>query len=162
MSSAKGIAFCVKRSRVVRPSTSKSVEKVVAKQASSVAEAIRDARKAAGLTQEKAAALRGHATSTISRWETGGLPQTWEELSHYAFALNQPIVLRFGPGAETEPPEPEWVERLLIGVMALEKRSDISGEELEAAEAEAIAYLAAAQQRRLRRGGGGGGAASNA
>jgi transcriptional regulator with XRE-family HTH domain len=64
------------------------------------------------LTQEKAAARRGHATSTISRWETGGLPQTWNELHEYAKALGQEIVLRFGPANTTKEPPPEWARAI--------------------------------------------------
>ena len=78
-------------------------------------DAIRAARKNAGLTQEKAAERltqqkaerRNVATSTISRWETGGVPQSWEELEAYARALDQAIVLRFGPDTDEEPP-PNW------------------------------------------------------
>jgi len=80
--------------------------------------AIRDARKRAGLTQEQAAALRGHATSTISRWETGGLPQTWEELSRYAYALNETIVLTFGHHETKEALPPQWARGLADEILS--------------------------------------------
>lgn len=88
------------------------------------ATAIRDARVLAGLTQEKAAALREHATSTVSRWESGGLPQTWEELHQYAKALGQPIVLEFGPGTKKPAAEPRWVRRLEKKLDEIHARQD--------------------------------------
>lgn len=111
VSSAKGYADCVKRDRVVRPSTTPKSGAVIDTGRVAATSAIRDARIQAGLTQEKAAALQGVATSTISRWENGGLPQTWKELHEYATALGQPIVLSFGPDT-TKEPAPEWAREL--------------------------------------------------
>lgn len=107
LSSDKGFAFCVKRDKVVRPRTVPKNGTVIDAGRKAVMKAIRAARKRAGLTQEKAAELRGHATSTISRWETGGVPQSWDELDRYANDLGQSIVLRFGPDTDEEPP-PKW------------------------------------------------------
>lgn len=101
----------MKRDTVVTTGTVETEETVIGADAAAVVKAIRDARQHAGLTQEQAAALRGHATSTISRWESGGLPHTWEDLSRYAHALGEPIVLRFGPQTK-EAPTPEWATRL--------------------------------------------------
>ena len=120
LSSAKGIAICVKRVRVLRPGTTpKKTGDVI----DAAATAIRDARIRAGLTQEKAAGLRGHATSTISRWESGGLPQTWEQLDQYAKALGQPIVLRFGHKEESLPQSLDW-GRLMERVDAIAEAVD--------------------------------------
>ena len=87
-----------------------------------VVRAIRDARTRAGLTQEKAAALRSHATSTISRWETGGMPNNWDDLNEYAHALGQPITLHFGPQTKEAPP-PQWATGLVEDVPAI--RADV-------------------------------------
>ena len=58
---------------------------------------------------------------------------------------------------------PDWAERLLVGVMALETKGQVSEAELDRAEALAAAWLATAEQRgRRRRGGGGVGGVSNA
>lgn len=97
----------MKRDRVVRPRTRPKAEDVIDTDRAAVKQAIRGARKRAGLTQEQAAAKRGYATSTISHWESGLLPKTWDELSRYAHALGQAIVLRFGPDTDEEPP-PDW------------------------------------------------------
>lgn len=64
--------------------------------------------------------------------------------------------------AKKEPPEPVWVERLLAGVMALESDAEITGDELDAAEARAAAYLAVTRQRRPRQEGGGGASGASA
>jgi transcriptional regulator with XRE-family HTH domain len=123
MSSRKGFAFCVKRDKVVRPSTTPKSGAVIDAGRKAAMTAIREARLRAELTQEKAAALRGHATSTISRWETGALPQTWQELDEYAKALGQPIVLSFGAEREeAHPGEPEWasaMESRIVGELQL-------------------------------------------
>ena len=97
----------MKRDKVVHPRTVPKNGTVIDSGRRTATNAIRAARKKAGLTQEKAAELRGHATSTISRWETGGVPQSWDELERYANDLGQAIVLRFGPDATKEPP-PKW------------------------------------------------------
>jgi transcriptional regulator with XRE-family HTH domain len=124
VSSAKGFAFCVKRGRVrksvVRPSTTQKGKSVVGTDREAVIKAIRGARTRAGLTQEQAAALRPRrATSTISRWETGGMPITWDELIEYAYALNEPITLRFGPDTTKE--APPWAEPLVADVTAIRR-----------------------------------------
>ena len=88
-----------------------------------VIQAIRAARTRAGLTQEAAAALTHHATSTISRWETGGLPNRWDDLIQYAHAMNQKIILEFGHDPDTtKAPPPEWArameQRLTEAILA--------------------------------------------
>ena len=147
MSSAKGLSFCVTRDRVVRPDNIPGAEDVIGTDREAVIREFREARTRAGLTQEQAAGLRkNRATSTISRWESGGLPNSWDDLSEYAHALGQEIVLRFGPHKEAAPPD--WAERLLAGVFALEAKGGISADELEAAQARVAAYLVVARRAR--------------
>lgn len=128
MSSKKGFAFCVKRDRVqgsvVHRRTTNKDEAVIGTDREAVIQAIREARKRAGLTQEQAAALAGRATSTISRWESGALPNTWDDLISYAHALNQPMSFRFGRNEEAPQP-PKWaegLERRLAGELQLNRR----------------------------------------
>lgn len=106
-------------------------------QGRSAAIAIRNARKRAGLTQEQAAALRGHATSTISRWETGGLPQTWEELARYANALGESIVIQFGPKKKSAPAEaeaPKWAVNLTDKIVRAIQNDRLANRATEANE----------------------------
>jgi transcriptional regulator with XRE-family HTH domain len=114
----------VKRDKVVHPRTVPKNGTVIDSGRRTATDAIRAARKRAGLTQEKAAERltqqkakrRSVAASTISYWESGRMPQSWSELERYAKALGQPIVLRFGPDATKEPP-PEWagaMERRIV------------------------------------------------
>lgn len=106
-------------------------------QGRSAAIAIRNARKRAGLTQEQAAALRGHATSTISRWETGGLPQTWEELARYANALGESIVIQFGPKKKSAPAEaeaPKWAVNLTDKIVRTIQNDRLANRATEANE----------------------------
>lgn len=77
-----------------------------------VSSAIRAARQRAGLTQDQAAAMRGHATSTISRWESGSLPKNLDDLIQYAHDLRQPITFTLGPDTTKEAAPPQWAERL--------------------------------------------------
>lgn len=103
----------MKRDKVVRLGTTKD-EDVIGADRNAVIQAIRAARTRARLTQEAAAALTHHATSTISRWETGGLPNKWDDLIEYAHAMNQQIVLEFGPSPDaTKEPPPEWAGVLM-------------------------------------------------
>lgn len=100
----------MKRDKVVRTRNAPKGGPVIDVGRRAAMEAIKDARRRAGLTQEQAAAKLGHATSTISRWETGGLPQSWDQLTAYANALDQAIVLNFGPAQQESPPA--WAEGL--------------------------------------------------
>lgn len=64
---------------------------------------------------------------------------------------------------QPEPQPPEWAERLLAGVMVLERKGEVTAGELDQAEADAVAWLATARQRsRQQRGGGGAGGAAGA
>src|ERR1051325_10732644 len=116
--------------------------------------AIRAARLRAGLTREQAAARIGHETSTVSRWEGGSHPKTWEELSEYAHRLDQEIVLRFGPPGSSAPP---WAQELRaeMQLIATAMLSIIlPPEQLDAAADRLQAYL---EQRRRRGGAASGG-----
>jgi transcriptional regulator with XRE-family HTH domain len=130
----------MKRNKVVRPRTRPKTEDVIDVSRKAAATAIRDARVRAGLTQEKAAGLRGHATSTISRWESGGLPNTWDELHQYATALGQPIVLKFGKAKDD--PRPKWAG-------AMEKRivSEVASNRTVLLEALALGFAEQARRR---------------
>jgi transcriptional regulator with XRE-family HTH domain len=136
MSSGFGLSFCVKRATiphsVVHPRTTKRLEALIGADRRAVIQAIRDARTRAGLTQEKAAALRSHATSTISRWETGGMPNDWAELAAYAHALRQPITLHFGPHAKEAAP-PDWAKRLQDRIDQIAKRVGVTPDEEQSA-----------------------------
>lgn len=94
---------------------------------------------------------------TVARWVGARRQQPPAEMI--------PAILRaFGldPDTQEEAAPPAWVERLLGGVMALETNADLTADELDEAEAKAVAYLAVVRQRSHGRGGGGAGGAANA
>lgn len=141
LSTRKGLAFCVKRDRVVRQRTGQGT--VIGPHRAT--EAIRAARIRAGLTLAQAA--EGVAdNSTVQRWEKGSIPSSWQVLDDYARRIGPTITLTFGVNDEEAAP-PRWAERLLAGVMALEEEGQLSDEDVARAQARAAAYLAVAPQR---------------
>lgn len=95
--------------------------------------------------------------STAYRWKKGG------ELPPYRVTqLAQAFGIPDGTWQTVEEAAPpEWVERLLVGTLALEEKGGVTDEELERARARALIHLAAQTQKRLQRGGGGGGAVAS-
>jgi hypothetical protein len=98
---------------------------------------------------------RGYSVTrmTVNRWAKGG------EMPAIAARM---ILALFGHDLGTaKAAPPEWAERLLAGVMALEAREAITDEELDRAAALAAAWAATGGQpgQPQQRGGGGGGAA---
>lgn len=92
--------------------------------------------------------------ATVADWAKGQ--------SVTPYRLNQ-LEQLLRPDLQTkEAAPPQWVERLMAGVMALETKADVSDAELVAAEARAAIYLAANTRKRPRLARGGGGSASNA
>jgi hypothetical protein len=66
------------------------------------------------------------------------------------------IEAMFAEAGREETAPPEWAERLLVGIVALERKGQITADELARARAEVLVYLAAGNQKLPRRGGGGG------
>lgn len=91
----------------------------------------------------------GHSVSerTVQRWKAGTTKPKPQDIR----AIYGVIGLAYEEAAP-----PEWVERLLTGVMALEAKIEVSDSELDRAEALAAAWVATAEQRRRHRQGGGG------
>ena len=99
---------------------------------------------------------RGYRVSpeTLNRW--------YRQRSEVPAIVERIVFELFGVGTQQEAAPPEWAERLLAGVMALESKGDVSDAELVAAEARAAIYLAASTRKRPRQGHGGAGSASSA
>ena len=98
-----------------------------------------------------ARALReeGHEVSerTAQRWRAGTSTPKPQDMAAIRRLL----------GEEQRPVMPDWAERLMAGVMALEEKGAISDEELVKAEARAAAWAAVAEQRKQQRRGRGAG-----
>jgi hypothetical protein len=83
--------------------------------------------------------------TTVHKWWSGDAFPRGRQLE--AIARETGRTLRFVPHDETAAP-PDWAERLLEGLFALEAKGGVSEEELAQAQARVAAYLAVARHRR--------------
>ena len=94
----------------------------------------------------------GADRSTIHRWMRGDIGMG--QLGQLAFALGEPVVVRFGPDTQKEA-APEW-ERLEVVLEAVRLKLEVSDAELLQAEADLLVRRRLAGTGTRRRQGGGG------
>lgn len=97
---------------------------------------------------------------TPYEWASGKSRPNLRTLKPWAEALGVSraamVAAMDGDDLPIPPSPPDWAERLLAGVMALEEKGEVTDADVVRAQARALAHLAVARPKRPRRAGGGG------